>query len=69
MEVQSLERPAAAEALARIAEESSRILAPSGEQRLRLLSLVGLRRLSSPPPPNTPELETLLRFLEDTCLV
>lgn len=69
MEVQSLERPVAAEALARIAEESSRLIAPSAEQRLRLISLIGLRRLSFTLPPNTPELEILLRFLEDTCLV
>ncbi|PNP58218.1 hypothetical protein FNYG_15136 [Fusarium nygamai] len=74
-----LERPVAAEALARIAEESSRLMVPSSEEssrlmvpsseeRLRLLSLVGLRRVSFPLPPNTPQLEALLRFLEDTCL-
>ncbi|KAF5644917.1 ankyrin unc44 [Fusarium sp. NRRL 52700] len=63
-----LGRPVAAEALARIAEESSRLMVPSSEERLRLLSLIGLKRLSFPLPPNTPELEALLRFLEDTCL-
>ncbi|KAF5611927.1 serine protease [Fusarium subglutinans] len=66
----SLERPVVAEALARIAEESSRLMVPSasGEGSLRLLSLVGLKRLSFPSPANTPELDTLLQFLEETCL-
>ncbi|KAF5571055.1 hypothetical protein FPHYL_714 [Fusarium phyllophilum] len=67
MDIQ-LERPVAAEALARIAEESSRLMVPSSEERLRLLSLVGLRRVSFPLPPFTPQLEALLRSLEDTCL-
>ncbi|KAF4445221.1 ankyrin unc44 [Fusarium acutatum] len=43
-------------------------MVPSAEERLRLLSLVGLRRVPLPLTPNTPELEALLRFLEDTCL-
>jgi hypothetical protein len=64
-----LERPVAAEALARIAEESLRLMFTSNEERLGLLSLVGLKRVSFPLPPNTPQLEALLRFLEDTCLV
>ncbi|KAF4494151.1 ankyrin unc44 [Fusarium agapanthi] len=66
----SLERTVVAEALARIAEESSRLMVPSasGEGSLRLLSLLGLKRLSFPLPTISPELEALLRFLEDTCL-
>ncbi|KAF5673259.1 ankyrin unc44 [Fusarium denticulatum] len=40
----------------------------SGEGSLRLLSLVGLKRLSFPLPAISPELESLLQFLEDTCL-
>ncbi|KAF5658402.1 hypothetical protein FCIRC_12903 [Fusarium circinatum] len=70
MDVQSLERPVVAEALARIAEESTRLMvtSASGEGTLRLLSLVELKRLSFPLPTISPEFEALLRFLEDTCL-
>ncbi|KAF5241189.1 hypothetical protein FANTH_9185 [Fusarium anthophilum] len=70
MDVQSLERPVVVEALARIAEESSRLMvhSASGEGSLRLLSLVGLKRLSFPLPTISLELEALLRFLEDLCL-